>query len=66
MAIASKKAHKDLTEGNILTQIVLFALPLIALYNQKRGKIKMKSFFYIYYPLHMTVIYLIGLAWELF
>ncbi len=30
MAIASKKAHKDLTEGNILRQIILFALPLIA------------------------------------
>ena len=30
MAIASKKTHKDLTEGNILTQIILFALPLIA------------------------------------
>ncbi len=44
----------------------LFALPLIALYNQKRGKIKMKSFFYIYYPLHMTVIYLIGMVWGTF
>ena len=30
MAIASKKAHRDLTEGNILQQIILFALPLIA------------------------------------
>ena len=30
MAITSQKSHKDLTEGNILTQIVLFALPLIA------------------------------------
>ena len=30
MAIASQKAHKDLTEGNILRQIILFALPLIA------------------------------------
>ena len=30
MAIASKKTHKDLTDGNILNQIVMFALPLIA------------------------------------
>lgn len=44
----------------------LLTVPLLALYNQTRGKIKMKSFFYIYYPLHMTVIYLIGMAWELF
>ena len=29
MAFASKSAHKDLTEGNIFKQIVLFALPLI-------------------------------------
>lgn len=30
MAIAAKKTHTDLTEGNILRQIFLFALPLIA------------------------------------
>ena len=30
MAIASKNTHKDLTEGNIFKQIILFALPLIA------------------------------------
>ena len=30
MAIASKQTHKDLTEGNIFKQIILFALPLIA------------------------------------
>ena len=30
MAIASKQTHKDLTEGNIFRQIILFALPLIA------------------------------------
>ena len=44
----------------------LLAVPLIALYNQTRGKIRMKNFFYIYYPLHMAVIYLIGMAWKLF
>ena len=30
MTSTSKKAHRDLTEGNILKQIVLFALPMIA------------------------------------
>lgn len=39
----------------------LLAVPLIAVYNQKRGKIKMKNFFYIYYPAHMAVIYLVGM-----
>ncbi len=38
----------------------LCALPFLALYNGKRGKAKMKSFFYIYYPLHMGIIWLIA------
>ena len=33
----------------------------IALYNGKRGKRKMKNFFYIYYPVHQLVIYLLSL-----
>jgi len=37
------------------------ALPLLALYNGKRGKLKMKNLFYIYYPAHLVVIYLISL-----
>lgn len=38
----------------------LLALPLIALYNGKRGRYGWKYFFYIYYPLHLAVIYLIS------
>lgn len=34
----------------------LAVLPLLALYNGKRGKYKMKYLFYIYYPLHLVVI----------
>lgn len=37
------------------------ALLLLALYNGKRGKYKMKNLFYIYYPLHLVVIYGISL-----
>jgi hypothetical protein len=37
----------------------LAAVPLIALYNGKRGRFKMKHFFYIFYPAHMAAIYLI-------
>jgi hypothetical protein len=37
--------------------MALFALPVLALYNGKRGKLKMKNLFYIYYPLHLVVIY---------
>lgn len=39
----------------------LLALPIIALYNGRRGKYKMKYLFYIYYPLHLAVIYLVDL-----
>jgi len=38
----------------------LMAVPLLALYNGQRGKWKMKWLFYIYYPAHLAVIYLIG------
>ncbi len=40
------------------------AAPLIALYNGKRGRLKMKNFFYIFYPVHMAAIYLIQLLIE--
>ncbi len=35
---------------------------LMALYNGERGKLKMKHLFYIYYPLHLLGIYIIGLV----
>ncbi len=39
----------------------LLSLPLLALYNGQRGKGRMKYFFYVYYPLHLAVIYGISL-----
>ena len=39
----------------------LLALPLLALYGGERGKYKLKYLFYIYYPAHLAVVYLIGL-----
>lgn len=39
----------------------LLALPFLALYNGQRGKWKLKWMFYIYYPAHLAVIYLIEL-----
>lgn len=39
----------------------LLAIPLLALYNQKRGKYNIKPLFYIFYPTHLVVIYLISL-----
>ena len=36
---------------------LLLAIPLLALYNGKRGKYKLKYVFYIFYPLHLVVLY---------
>ena len=35
----------------------LAAIPLLALYNGKRGKWKLKYLFYIYYPLHLVILH---------
>ena len=41
----------------------LLALPLLLLYNGKRGKWRLKYLFYIFYPAHLAIIQLI--AWTL-
>jgi hypothetical protein len=35
----------------------LLALPLLALYNEKRGKASLKYLFYIFYPAHLVLIH---------
>ncbi len=39
-----------------------FALPLLFLYSGERGKMKLKYLFYVYYPLHLVLIWAIGQA----
>lgn len=39
----------------------LGSVPLVMLYNGRRGTAKLKYLFYVYYPLHLVVLYLIGL-----
>ena len=45
--------------------LMIFSLPVIALYNGTRGWYNpaLKYFFYIFYPLHIWLIYLIGLKY---
>ncbi len=39
----------------------LLSLPLLAAYSGERGKMKLKWFFYAYYPLHLCVIYVVSI-----
>ena len=39
----------------------LLSVPLLMLYNGKRGKMDLKYMFYIFYPTHLVVIYGIGM-----
>lgn len=39
----------------------LLTLPLLALYNSKPGKYRMKYFFYVFYPAHLAILYLIDM-----
>ena len=41
-----------------------FALPLLCLYSGKRGRWRMKYFFYVFYPAHLLLLQMI--AWALF
>lgn len=38
-----------------------FSLPLLLLYSEKRGTLKTKYFFYIFYPVHLVLIELISI-----
>lgn len=40
----------------------LISIVLLALYNGQRGKAKLKYAFYVFYPLHLVIIYAIQLA----
>lgn len=47
--------------GRGIQSYSLLALPLLLLYSGKRGKLHLKYFFYLFYPLHLVLIWGIGL-----
>ncbi|MBR3598184.1 MAG: hypothetical protein IKL47_14555 [Clostridia bacterium] len=68
---APKKSHKLIVTSVFLILLALsmnprqwfgfLSLPLLILYNGKRGKKNLKLLFYIFYPTHLAVIYLIDM-----
>ena len=43
----------------------LLSILLLLLYSEKRGRLKMKYFFYIFYPLHLAIIFVIAVLIKL-
>lgn len=39
--------------------MMIFAIPFFALYNGERGNQNLKNFFYIFYPIHLWIIFII-------
>ena len=58
MATAAILLIRALLYGE-LKWFALLSLPLLFLYNRKRGKYKLKYLFYVFYPLHLVLIYLV-------
>jgi hypothetical protein len=50
--------------GLSVQSYALLALPLLLLYSGKRGKWKLKYFFYVFYPAHLVLLWGIRLLWE--
>ena len=50
-----------LTTGEQPTIYTMLSCLLILLYNGKRGKLKLKYFFYAFYPVHITIFYVVTL-----
>ena len=40
-----------------LQEYAILSIPLLLMYSGERGKYKMKYFFYVFYPLHLVVLY---------
>lgn len=57
--ISSAAVLSAMTFLNEIQIYSLLVIPLLMLYNGKRGKLNLKYVFYVFYPLHLAVIYLV-------
>ncbi len=46
-------------DSELIMWYSLLALPILLLYSEKRGRWKMKYFFYVFYPLHLVIIFVV-------
>ena len=67
MHVATCGASLFMLSGSGLSvqSYALLALPLLLLYSGKRGKWKLKYFFYVFYPAHLVLLWGIRLLWEM-
>ena len=61
LALTALLALLSIESGVAIQWWSLLAVIPIALYNGKRGRYKMKYLFYVYYPLHLVVIFAISM-----
>ena len=52
---------QNISTNSFVELFALLAIPLLCLYNGQRGKFNLKWLFYIFYPTHILLIYLISL-----
>lgn len=55
--------YEHSTNGQFYSMITI---PILFLYNEKKGKHNLKYFFYLYYPLHLVILYGIEMLINLF
>ena len=65
LALALNAMLHDTFTG-LVQLVALLSVPILLLYSEKRGRVNMKYFFYIFYPLHLVILYGIAILIQYF